>query len=78
MNPFGAILKLSKLLDLRFFPKIYDFLSEESVSVSEIVSDPRPRVTRPAGAGHTTCRRGSHDLRARVADNVPKRNGNDA
>ena len=59
MNPFGAILKLSKLLDLRFFPKIYDFLSEESVSVSEIVSDPRPRVTRPAGAGHTTCGRGS-------------------
>ena len=42
-----------------FFPKIYDFLSEESVSVSEIVSDPRPRVTRPAGAGHTTCGRGS-------------------
>ena len=59
MNPFGAILKLSKLLDLRFFPKIYDFLSEVSVSVSEIVSDPRPRVTRPAGAGHTTCGRGS-------------------
>ena len=78
MNPFGAILKLSKLLDLRFFPKIYDFLSEESVSVSEIVSDPRPRVTRPAGAGHTTCGRGSRDLRPRVADNMPKRNGNDA
>ena len=68
MNPFGAILKLSKLLDLRFFPKIYDFLSEVSVSVSEIVSDPRPRVTRPAGAGHTTCGRGSRDPRARVAD----------
>ena len=33
---------------------------------------------RPAGAGRATCGRGSHDLRARVADNVPKRNGNDA
>ena len=76
MNPFGAILKLSKLLDLRFFPKIYDFLSEVSVSVSEIVSDPRPRVTRPAGAGHTTCGRGSRDLRARVADQMLMRNGN--
>ena len=59
MNPFGAILKLSKLLDLRFFPKIYDFLSEVSVSVSEIVSDLRARVTRPAGAGRVTCGRGS-------------------
>ena len=33
---------------------------------------------RPAGAGHATCGRGSRDLRARVADNMPKRNGNDA
>ena len=33
---------------------------------------------RPAPAGRATCGSGSHDLRARVADNVPKRNGNDA
>ena len=52
--------------------------SEISVFFSEIVSDPRARVTRPAGAGHTTCGRGSRDLRPRVADNMPKRNGNDA
>ena len=45
------------------------------VSSSEFVSDPRPRVTRPAPAGHTTCARGSRDLRPRVADFVPKRNG---
>ena len=50
--------------------------SEISVFFSEIVSDPRARVTRPAGAGHTTCGRGSRDLRARVAEKVPKRNGN--
>ena len=37
--------------------------------------DLRPRVTRPAPAGHTTCARGSRDLRPRVADFVPKRNG---
>ena len=42
----------------------------------EIPSDPRPRVTRPAPAGHTTCARGSRDLRPRVADYMPKRNGN--
>ena len=29
-----------------FFPKIYDFLSEESVSVSEIVSDGRGSLTK--------------------------------
>ncbi len=42
----------------------------------EIPGDPRPRVTRPAPAGHTTCARGSRDLRPRVADKVPKKNGN--
>ena len=50
--------------------------SEILVFLSEIVSDPRARVTRPAGAGHTTCGRGSRDLRPRVAEKVPKRNGN--
>ena len=30
-----------------------------SVFSRHIVSDPRARVTRPAGAGHTTCGRGS-------------------
>ena len=30
-----------------------------SVSLRHFLSDPRPRVTRPAPAGHTTCARGS-------------------
>ena len=47
-----------------------------SVSFSEKVSDPRPRVTRPAPAGHTTCARGSRDLRPRVADFLGEKNGN--
>ena len=47
-----------------------------SVSISEKVSDPRPRVTRPAPAGHTTCARGSRDLRPRVADFLGDENGN--
>ena len=41
------------------------------VSSSDFVSDPRPRVTRPAPAGHTTCARGSHDLRPRVTRPAP-------
>ncbi|MDD6594200.1 MAG: hypothetical protein PUF09_08120, partial [Bacteroidales bacterium] len=35
----------------------------------------RPRVTRPAPAGHATCARGSRDLRPRVAGYLPKKNG---
>ena len=50
------------------------FISAIPVSTSEKASDPRARVTRPAGAGHTTCGRGSRDLRARVADYVLMRN----
>ena len=38
--------------------------------------DPRPQVTRPAGAGHATRGRRSRDPRARVAGYAPKRNGN--
>ena len=30
-----------------------------SVSLRHFLSDPRPRVARPAPAGHTTCARGS-------------------
>ena len=52
------------------------FIAAIPVSTSEKASDPRARVTRPAGAGHTTCGRGSRDLRPRVAEKVPKRNGN--
>ena len=37
-----------------FVPK-----SDVSVFLSEFVSDPRPRVTRPAPAGHATRGRGS-------------------
>ena len=48
-----------------------------SVSFSEIPSDPRAQVTRPAGAGRVTRGRRSRDPRARVAEKVPKRNGND-
>ena len=33
--------------------------------------DLRPRVTRPAPAGHATCARGSHDLRPRVTRPAP-------
>ena len=51
-----------------------EFKSDLPVSISEKVSDPRPRVARPAGAGHATCGRGSRDLRARVAGNVGNRN----
>ena len=47
-----------------------------SVSISEKVSDPRPRVTRPAPAGRVTAARRSRDPRARVAEYVPERNGN--
>ena len=57
----------------RFIP-----ISKSAISVfmSEKASDPRPRVTRPAPAGHTTCARGSRDPRPRVAGYVPKKNGN--
>ena len=47
-----------------------------SVSFSEIPSDPRAQVTRPAGAGRVTRGRRSRDPRARVAGDVPKRNRN--
>ena len=61
--------------------KIHYFLqlyrkSVISVSLRHFLSDPRPRVTRPAPAGHTTCARGSRDLRPRVAGNLGERNGN--
>ena len=54
-----------------FVPK-----SDVSVFLSEFVSDPRPQVTRPAPAGHTTRARRSRDPRARVADFLGKKNGN--
>ena len=62
------------LLHLRRESEISNFSSQISVFISEKVSDPRPRVTRPAPAGRVTCARGSRDLRARVADYVLMRN----
>ena len=45
------------------------------VSSSEFVSDPRPRVTRPAPAGHATCARGSLTLCRSGTGNGPARLG---
>ncbi|MCI7614936.1 MAG: hypothetical protein MSS61_06250, partial [Bacteroidales bacterium] len=64
------------LLHLRWESEISNFSSQISVFISEKVSDPRPRVTRPAPAGRVTCARGSRDLRARVADYVLMRREN--
>ena len=71
------LVKLTHPLDL---PKqIADAINRaslKSIFISENPSDPRPRVTRPAPAGHATCARGSRDLRPTVADYLPKKIGN--
>ena len=67
------LVKLTHPLDL---PKqIADAInraSHKSIFVWEKASDPRPRVTRPAPAGHATTARWSRDHRPMVADYLPK------
>ena len=61
-NEQGAI----HYLPLNFNPTFPFQSQRKSATRARGSRDLRPRVTRPAGAGHATCARGSRDLRARV------------
>ena len=64
-QPFFLIGRVRKSASLTPSPQWQFFVPKSDVSVflSEFVSDPRPQVTRPAGAGHATRGRGSLAMR---------------
>ena len=64
--PYRLVLEYQKAIPQEHFPDFFP----------NFASDLRPRVTRPAPAGHATCARGSRDLRPRVAGNLRCRNRN--